>query len=65
MYVDLFLLYLLYKFTKPQKKLKNGMTIASAILFAHDRSKAGQVVMEQIQDMSQERSRNLLMRKHA
>ena len=41
MYVDLFLLYLLYKFTRPQRKLMDGRTVASAVLFAHDHSKAG------------------------
>ena len=35
-YVDLFLLWLLYRFMKPQKMLKDGRTEASALLFAHD-----------------------------
>ena len=41
MYVDLFLLWLLYRFTRPQKFLNDGRPVASAILFAHDNIKAG------------------------
>ena len=36
LYVDLFLLWLLHRFMKPQKVLSDGRTEASAILFAHD-----------------------------
>ena len=35
-YVDLFLLWLLYRFMKPQKILEDGKTEASALLFAHN-----------------------------
>ena len=35
-YVDLFLLWLLYRFMKPQKIFVNGKTEASTLLFAHD-----------------------------
>ena len=35
-YVDLFLLFLLYKFMKPQKILKDGRTEISTLLFVHD-----------------------------
>ena len=48
MYVDLFLLYLLYKFTKPMEKLADGRTVASAVLFAHDHSKASQAIRDSI-----------------
>ena len=62
--MDLFLLYLLLKFTRPQPKLEDGRTVPSAVLFAHDHSTARQVVTEQIDWLSQERSRDLLLRKH-
>ena len=39
-YVDLFLLWLLYRFMKPQNILQDGRTEASALLFAHDGKKA-------------------------
>ena len=39
-YVDLFLLWLLYRFMKPQNILKDGRTEASALLFAHDGKRA-------------------------
>ena len=35
-YADLFLLWLLYRFMKPQRVLKDGTTEASVLLFAHD-----------------------------
>ena len=58
------MLYLLLKFTRPQPKLEDGRTVPSAVLFAHDHSTARQVVTEQIDWLSQERSRDLLLRKH-
>ena len=41
-YVDLFLLWLLYRFMKPQETLRNGNSISSTTLFAHDHEAAGQ-----------------------
>ena len=35
-YVDLVLLWLLYRFMKPLKTLEDGTTEAEALLFAHD-----------------------------
>ena len=35
-YMDLFLLWILYRFMKPQRIFRNGQTEASALLFAHD-----------------------------
>ena len=39
-YTDCFLLWLLYRFMRPQETLISGNTIASATLFAHDPSLA-------------------------
>ena len=39
-YVNLFLLWLLYRFMKPQRALGSGATEASVLLFAHDPAKA-------------------------
>ena len=35
-YVDLFLIYLLYKFMNPQRALDDGRNEASVLIFAHD-----------------------------
>ena len=40
----MFLLYLLYKFTRPQEKLSDGRTIASAVLFTHSPSTLSDVL---------------------
>ena len=42
--VNLFLLWLLYRFTKPEKKFKDGQTEASALLFAHDSKKVKEIL---------------------
>ena len=39
-YVDLFFLWLLYRFVRPQKFLEDGRTEASALLFAHNGKEA-------------------------
>ena len=44
-YVDLFLLWLLYRFMKPQKILEDGRTEANALLFAHDAESAEQSLL--------------------
>ena len=44
-YVDLFLLWLLYRFIKPQNILKDGRTQASALLFAHDGKEARKMLL--------------------
>ena len=64
-YVDLFLLYLLYKFTKPMKNLADGRTVASAVLFAHDHNKASQAIRDSIQELIEQQERELMERKHA
>ena len=55
MYVDLFLLYILYKFTKPLKRLDDGRTIASAVLFAHDHRTAGKTILKSLEQREDER----------
>ena len=45
-YVDLFLLFLLYRFMRPKKVLKNGMTEACALFFAHDSKRAKQMFLD-------------------
>ena len=50
MYVDMFLLYLLFKFTKPHQKLLDGRSIASAVLFAHDHDSARDLIIENLED---------------
>ena len=41
-YTDAFLLWLLYRFVRPQPTQRNGNSIASATLFAHDPSSASE-----------------------
>ena len=55
MYVDLFLLYLLYKFTKPLSRLDDGRTTASAVLFAHDHATAGKAILKSFEQREDER----------
>ena len=43
-YVDLFLLWLLYRFMKPEIVLQDGRTEASVLLFAHDGKRATEVL---------------------
>ena len=45
LYVDLFLLWLLYRFMKPQKNLQDGRTEASVLLFAHDGKRAQEILL--------------------
>ena len=49
-YVDLFLLWLLYRFLKPPKILADGRTEASAIMFAHDAEMTEVVLLEQYKE---------------
>ena len=44
LYVDLFLLWLLYRFMKPQKNSQDGRTEASVLLFAHDGKRAQEIL---------------------
>ena len=45
-YVDLFLLWLLYRFMKPQKNLQDGRTEASVLLFSHDGKRAQEILLD-------------------
>ena len=45
LYMDLFFLWLLYRFMKPQNILQDGRTEASAILFAHDGKEARKMLL--------------------
>ena len=44
-FVDLFLLWLLYRFMKPQRVHVDGKTEASALLFAHDGKEAQKLLL--------------------
>ena len=59
-YVDLFLLYLLYKFTKPEQKMDDGRSTASAMLFAHDHNTAGKTILKSIEQRHDERKEAML-----
>ena len=59
-YVDLFLIFLLYKFMRPQLKLEDGRTVASAVLFAHDHGSASNVLLQTVESRAEERTSDLL-----
>ena len=54
-YVDLFLLWLLYRFMKPQKNLHDGRTEASVLLFAHDGKKAQKILLSSYTEDDEQR----------
>ena len=47
-YVNIFLLWLLYKFMKPQEILEGGRTVASTLIFVHDHNKAGDDLLDSL-----------------
>ena len=61
MYVDLFLLWILYKFMKPQRELKDGRTEASVLLFAHDAAAAERSLLDSFIQEYGERKAKILM----
>ena len=63
LYVDLFLLWLLYRFMKPQNILQDGSTEASALLFAHDGLEA-QIHLGQCSEDEDNRQKELPEGKH-
>ena len=63
-YVDLFMLWLLYRFMKPQKIVVNDRTEASALLFAHDGKRAKKILLEWCTDKEELRQREMLINKH-
>ena len=55
LYVDLFFVWLLYRFMKPQKKVNGHKTEASVLLFAHDAQRAQQTLVEIYREDQDER----------
>ena len=62
--MDLFLLWLLYKFTKPQRVLNDGMTEASTLLFAHDAKTATETLFGEYKEEYDRHKAELLQKKH-
>ena len=63
-YVDLFLLWLLYRFMKPQSSLKDGRTETSVLLFAHDSKRAQEVLLGSYNADDEQRKVDLLKRSY-
>ena len=63
-YVDLFLLWLLYRFMKPQANLKDGRTEASVLLFAHDGKRAQVTLLRSYTGNDEQTKRELLERNY-
>ena len=63
-YVDLFLLWLLYRFMKPQKIFENGKTEASTLLFAHDGKRATEILRQSYFDDEETRHTEIMDKKH-
>ena len=61
-YSDIFLLWLLYKFMKPQKILNDGRTLASATLFAHDHKAAGVGLLESLKKKNEDKQATIIQR---
>ena len=51
----MFLLFLLYKFSKPQEKRQDGRTAASAALFAHKPNPASDAIERPAETMSEQK----------
>ena len=62
--MDIFLLWLLYRFMKPQNILKDGNTEASALLFAHDGREAQKMLLNFQTSIEEEKKERLLLKKH-
>ena len=54
-YVNLFLLWLLYRFMKPHRFLDGGKTETSTLLFAHDVERAQKSLLEGFIEESEDR----------
>ena len=59
LYVDLFLLWLLYRFMRPQRIHEDGISEASVLLFAHDESYAKSSLVETFIEESKNRAAEL------
>ena len=64
LYVDLFFLWLLYRFMKPQIDLKDGRTKASALLFAHDGKIAQEILLDLYKGDEEKRKEQILKKNH-
>ena len=64
MYVDLVLLWLLYRFVKPQKVLNDGTTEALFLLYANDDSKAEESLYDSYLEEHDKRQAKKLKQKH-
>ena len=63
-YVDLFLLWLLYRFMKPHKVLEDETAEVSTLMFAHDASSAQESLLDSFEVEHDKRKANLLKQKH-
>ena len=59
-YVDLFLLWLLYRFMRPQQILNDGNTVANALIFTHDSNSAGKRLLESFKQKHDESKAQLI-----
>lgn len=57
---DIFLLWLLYKFMKPQRIITADKTEASALLFAHDAKSAQESLLDQYKEEHEQRRAEIL-----
>ena len=64
MYVDIFFLWLLYRFMKPQKIFGDGKTEACALLFAHDADAAQENLLTEYKEMDDIWDAERLQKKH-
>ena len=63
-YANLFFLWLLYRFMKPQTILKDGMTEASALFLAHDDKLAKKILIDWHTGEEEKRKNDNLQKKH-
>ena len=59
-FVDLFLLWLLYRFMKPQKTIDGHRTEASVLLFAHDAQRAEQTLVDIYREDQDEKTAEIM-----
>ena len=60
-YVDLFFIWLLYRFMKPQKTMSGHRTEASVLLFAHDAQRAEQTLVDIYRENQDERTTEIMI----
>ena len=64
-YVDLFLVYLLFRFTKPRPKQDEKLATTSAMDYAHDHTAASVLIQSTMESMTEKRKSILLSKQHA